>query len=142
MVDSVWKTTPRSRRHPVTATNEKIVEKIHNMVLNNSRLQVGEISKVMCISIERMRHILAMSKVFLHKVGSTFVNTEQKHVQCQISRDYLAWTEKNTPDFLRQFVTTDENWIQYYIPEKNRNRNNGSTGLSAFKERKSCSIGW
>ncbi|KAJ4450881.1 hypothetical protein ANN_02314 [Periplaneta americana] len=52
---------------PVTATSEEIIEKIHDMVLNDSRFKVREISDVMRMSTERVYHILVnvldMSKI-------------------------------------------------------------------------------
>ncbi|KAJ4447621.1 hypothetical protein ANN_09628 [Periplaneta americana] len=46
MVESV-EDDPRSGRHPVTATSEEIVEKIHDKVLNDRRMKVQEISEVL-----------------------------------------------------------------------------------------------
>lgn len=106
--------------HPVTATSEEIIEKIHDMMLNDRRLKVREISEVMRISTERARQILVnvlgMSKVSARWIPH-LLTQEQKHVQCQISRDFLARFEKYMPDFFRQFVTTDETYIHYYISD-------------------------
>ncbi|CAG9782497.1 unnamed protein product [Diatraea saccharalis] len=45
------------------------------------------------------------------------LTVDQKRVRMQISQKFLDLFKRNTTDFLRRFVTTDETWVHHYIPE-------------------------
>jgi histone-lysine N-methyltransferase SETMAR len=44
--------------HPKSATPPKIIEQVHDMVLDDRRMKAREITETMGISKERVRHIL------------------------------------------------------------------------------------
>ena len=70
------------------------------MAMNDHLLKVCKISEVMCISTGASYLSQGIWYVHdLYKAGAAF-NTEEKHDQCQISKDYLAYFVKNTSNFL------------------------------------------
>ncbi|XP_076546269.1 uncharacterized protein LOC143305669 [Osmia lignaria lignaria] len=107
---------------PKTATTEEIITKVHNIVLQDRRMKVSEIAKDMGISDERVHHILTkelgMKKLSARWVPRLLTDCEnQKHIRMQISQDCLDRFKKNTTNFIRRFVTTDETWIHHYTPK-------------------------
>jgi histone-lysine N-methyltransferase SETMAR len=48
---------PRDGR-PKSATTPKIIEQVHDMLLDDRRMKVREIAETICISKERVRYIL------------------------------------------------------------------------------------
>ncbi|XP_017794503.1 PREDICTED: uncharacterized protein LOC108576094 [Habropoda laboriosa] len=105
---------------PKTATTEEIMIKVHNIVLQDRRLKVSEIARDVGISDERVHHILT-KELGMKKLSARWVPrllTESlKHIRMQDSQDCLDRFKKNTTDFIRRFVTTDETWIHHYTPE-------------------------
>ena len=105
---------------PKEATSQEIVDKIHNIVLNNRRLKVREISETVNISVGRVWHILhecmGMRKMSARWVPR-FLTVDQKRTRVVASEQCLGMFQRNSKAFLRRYVTVDETWIHYYTPE-------------------------
>lgn len=132
---------PRSGR-PSTSTTSENIDKIHKMVLEDRRLKVREISDTIGISTERVFHILT-DELGLKKISARWVprllTEEQKCNRVEISRENLALFRRNTSDFLRRFITTDETWIHHYIPEtKEQSKQWKHSGSPPPKKAKTC----
>ncbi|CEF59878.1 Transposase, type 1 family-containing protein [Strongyloides ratti] len=110
---------PRSGR-PKIATTKEIIEKVHEMIMNDRRLTVSEIAEKMEISEERTYHIiteeLEMKKMFAIWVPNS-LTIDQKRTRVQISKECLNLFLKDKRDFMRRFTTTNETWILYNNPE-------------------------
>lgn len=110
---------PRSGR-PKSSSTSEIVQKVHEMVLQDRRLKVSDIATSMDISTERV-HFILHKELDMKKLTARWVprllTVEQKQVRMNLSRECLARFQKNKTDFMRKFVTTDETWIHYHTPE-------------------------
>lgn len=110
---------PRTGR-PKTVTTPDIVDKVHDIVLNDRRLKLSEIAEMVKISKERV-HFIITQELDMHKLSARWVprllSAENKRVRCQMSQAGLATLNKNRVDFFRRFVTMDETWVHYYTPE-------------------------
>ena len=78
-----------------------------------------EIAEIVSISIERVLHILhthlCMRKLCARWVR--FLTIDHKRICVAISKNNLAYFNRNPNEFLRRFVTMDETWIHQYTPE-------------------------
>lgn len=105
---------------PKSVTTTEMVSKIHDMVLKDRRLKLAEIANVVGISKERVFNIVTQ-ELGMKKLSARWVprllTLDQKRVRMQISQECLDRFMKNTTDFVRRFVTTDETWVHYYTPE-------------------------
>jgi len=59
----------------------------------------------------------------------------------EMSEQSLTHFKRNQQDFLRQFVTTDETWVNYYTPETKQESINGNM-LSQHHQRNQRQYGW
>ena len=105
---------------PKTATTEDNVIKIHGLVLADHRLKVREIAETVGISKDRVDHILheilGMRKLSARWM-SRLLTPDNKCNRETISEHCLTLFKRNSKEFLRRFVTVDETWIHWYIPE-------------------------
>lgn len=103
-----------------TGATDVNTEKVHNMVLDDRRLKVYEISKAIGLSEERVRHILH-NELGVRKLCTRWVpislNADEKQMRKRMSQHGLNLFEKNPTEFMRRFVTTDETWVHHYTPE-------------------------
>lgn len=110
---------PRSGR-PKTASSDKMIEKIHRMILNDRRSKVRELADATNISTERVYHILT-DELGMRKLSARWVprllTPEQKIVRVVHSEECLDIFERDPKEFLRRYVTVDETWVHYYTPE-------------------------
>ena len=110
---------PRTGR-PKTATNDEMVDKVHDVVLADRRLKLKEIAETIGISEERVGHILheilGMKKLSARWVPR-LLTPEQKRNRVTVFEECLAMIQRNPKDFFMRFVTVDETWIHHYIPE-------------------------
>ncbi|GFT21120.1 histone-lysine N-methyltransferase SETMAR [Trichonephila clavipes] len=87
----------RSRR-PNTETTDENIAKVHQMVLDDSRIKVREIAEVMNMSNERLCHILnqhlGMRKLSMRRMPH-LLTLDQKRVSINISNDLLAEFRRN-----------------------------------------------
>lgn len=110
---------PREGR-PKTATTPEIIEKIHVIVMDDRRVKVREIAKIVGISEERVRNILHQ-ELGMRKLCARWVphllNADQKLMRKQFSQQSLDRFNSNRTDFVRRLVTMDETWVHHYTPE-------------------------
>ncbi|XP_025263254.1 histone-lysine N-methyltransferase SETMAR-like [Camponotus floridanus] len=104
---------------PKTATNEEIIQKIHDSVLNDRRIKMRELSHIANISIDRVHNILH-EHLHMKKLSARWVprllTVDQKRIRMNISQECLDMFERNSAEFLRRFITVDEIRI-HYTPE-------------------------
>lgn len=102
---------------PKTATTDEIVEKVHQIVMEDRRLKLDEIAEASGISHERAHNILhehlGMRKLTARWVPR-FLTIEHKRVRVNFSKECLERFKCDTIDFLHRFVTVDEIWIHHY----------------------------
>ena len=95
-------------------------EKVHQVVLDNRRVKVREITKVVNISKERVYHIL-YQHLGIRKFSARWVprllTVDQKRVRMNISNPLLAQFRRNKTEFWRRLIIVDETWIHHYTPE-------------------------
>ena len=96
------------------------VNKIHDLVLKDRRLKVREIAETVCISKDCVGHIL-LEILRMRKLSARWVPrllTPDNKRKCETtSEQCLTLFKRNPKEFLRRFLTVDETWIQWYIPE-------------------------
>ncbi|XP_030760797.1 protein GVQW3-like [Sitophilus oryzae] len=85
---------------PKTATTDDNIAKVHQMVLDDRRIKVREITEIMNISKERVCHILGMRKLSARWVPR-LLTLDQKRVGMNISGHFYgktaSFTEKENP---------------------------------------------
>ncbi|CAK9833202.1 Mariner Mos1 transposase [Anthophora retusa] len=125
---------------PVAVTTPENVKKIHDMVMNDRRVKVRDISQAVNISIDRVHNILheqlQMKKLSARWVPRLLTN-DQKRDRVKRCKDNLKLFQRNPHEFLRRFITVDETWIHHYQPEtKEQSKQWVSVGESAPKKAK------
>lgn len=112
----------RSGRPKEVVTDENI-KKIHKMILNDRKMKLIEIAEALKISKERVGHIIHQY-LDMRKLCAKWVPREltfdQKQQRVDDSERCLQLLTRNTPEFLRRYVTMDETWLHHYTPESNR----------------------
>jgi hypothetical protein len=105
---------------PVEATTPEIVDKIHDMVMDDRRVKVLEIASAVGISSERVHNILHQH-LNMRKLSARWVlrllTVDQKRNQVRCSKDNLQLFQRNPQDFGHRFITVDKTWIHHYTPE-------------------------
>ena len=81
-----------------------MINKIHDIVLNDPKVKVCEIAEIASISNERVVNILhahlCMRKLFARWVPRLFAS-DQKHIRVITSELNLAYFNRNSKEFLR-----------------------------------------
>ena len=94
--------------------------KIHDIVLDDPKVKVREIAKIVSISTECVVNILhthlCMRKLYERWVPR-LLTIDQKRIHMTISARNLAYFNRNPKEFLRRFVTMDETWIHHCTPD-------------------------
>ena len=119
-------------------TSQEMINKIHDIVLDDRRLKVREISETVNISVGRVWQILheCLSK---RKLSARWVprllTADHKRARVVASEQCLGMLQHNSKEFLRLYVTVDKTWIHYYTPEtKNKSKMWTGPGESAPKK--------
>ena len=125
---------------PKSATTPELIDRVHDMVLEDRRVKLREIAEAVGISVERVGHILH-KELHMNKLCAIWVprilTPEQKRNRMTMSQHALELYNKNPADFLRRFITIDETWIHHYTPEsKQQSKQWTEAGSSAPKEAK------
>lgn len=125
---------------PNEVTTPEIIEKIHDIVLQDRRVKVREIAEIVRISDERVRNILH-EHLDMRKVSARWVprllTIDQKRIRVTTSEANLAMFKRNKKEFLRRFITVDETWIHHHTPEtKQQSKQWITTGEPAPKKAK------
>jgi len=128
---------PREGR-PKSATTPEIIEQVHDMVLDDRRMKVREITETIGISKERVGYILHeeldMKKLYARWVLH-LLTADQKRTRMKISEQCLERFNKNKTDFMRRCITMDETWIHHYTPEsRQQSKQWTEAGCSAPKK--------
>ena len=94
---------------PKEVTSQKMIDKIHDIVLNNDRqLKVREISETVNISVGRVWHILnqclGMRKLSARWVPR-FLTADHKRAHVVASEQCLGMFQRNSKEFLRRYAT-------------------------------------
>jgi len=131
---------PREGR-PKSATTPEIIEQVHDMVLDDRRMKVREISETIGIPKERVGYIvheeLDMKKLCAKWVPR-LITADQKRTCMKISEQRLESFDKSKTDFVHRFITMDEAWIHHYTPEsKQQSKQWTEAGCSAPKKTRS-----
>lgn len=108
---------------PKEVTTPEMIEKVHDIVLNDRKVKVREIVDILNISYERVHHILH-EHLHMKKLSARWVprslTVDQKRNRVTTSEQSLAMLTRNPAEFLRRFITVDETWIHYYTPESSK----------------------
>lgn len=108
---------------PNEITTSDMVEKIHDIVLDDPKLKVRELAKMVNISTERVLNILhkflGMKKLCARWVPRV-LTIDQKRIRVLTSQRNLTNYTRNSSEFLRLFITMDETWIHHYTPESSQ----------------------
>ncbi|EYC30978.1 hypothetical protein Y032_0004g1883 [Ancylostoma ceylanicum] len=124
---------------PKSATTPEIIDKVHDMVLDDRRVKVNEIEEALGISHERVIHILH-NELGLKKLSARWVphllTPEQKRIRARTSAECLEIFRKNPTDFKRRLITMDETWIHHYTPETKNSQNSGLETENRFQRRR------
>ncbi|GBP83022.1 Histone-lysine N-methyltransferase SETMAR [Eumeta japonica] len=98
----------------------EIVNKIHEMILDDRRMKVRKLAHAIGISTERVHHILH-EYLDMRKLSARWVpqllTLDHKRNRVTTSKECLAMFSRNSDEFLRRFVTVDETWIHHNTPE-------------------------
>lgn len=105
---------------PVEVTTPEIIDKIHDMIMEDRRLKVREIAEAIGISNDRVHNILH-NHLQMKKLSARWVprllTIDQKRNRVKCCESGLKLFQSNPQEFLRRFITVDETWIHYYTPE-------------------------
>lgn len=103
-----------------TAVNSGTIAKVKELVMENRRMTVRELSTLVGIStgsIETILHEhLNLSKVSARWVPRQLTVFHKEH-RAQISKELLARYEEDGEAFLERIVTSDETWVHHFTPE-------------------------
>ena len=126
---------------PKSAATPKIIEQVHDMILDDWRVKVREIADPVGVSKEHEGYILHeeldMKKLCARWVPCLFT-ADQKHTCMKISEQCLEHFKKNKTDFVHQFIAMDETWIYHYTPEsKQQSKQWTEAGCSVPKRTRS-----
>ena len=129
--------SPRTGR-PKSCTTPEIINKVHDIVLEDRRLKMSEIVKPVSISDERVHQILT-EELGMKKLSARWVlrllTSDHKCMQIQAFQECLDCFKKNPKDFIHRFVTTDETWVHYFTLETKNSRNNGCIVIRRLQNR-------
>ena len=104
---------------PSTSRNNDIIETVQELVIEDRRLTVREISDDLDISIGSCHSILTQD-LGMRRVAAKFVprllTDDQKQARLSACTDLLQCVEEE-PSFLNKVITGDETWVYGYDPE-------------------------
>ena len=105
---------------PNKITAPEMINIIHNIVLNDPKVKLREIAKILSISTERVDNILH-THLWIRKLCARwvprFLTIDQKSIRVTTSEQNLAYFNCNPKEFLRRFLTMDEKWLHHYTPK-------------------------
>jgi len=105
---------------PKTVTTPEIIDKIHEVILEDRQISAKSIAEQLGISREWVGSInhedLDIRKLFAKWVPKC-LNADQKLQWCQSSDQLLEYFRRDPNDFLTRLVTMDETWLYHYDPE-------------------------
>ena len=104
---------------PIFATSPEMIDKVHDMILQDRRISIKMIEQSLKISQERILHIIH-KELEMRKLSAKWVpkclNSDQKRKRVETSKKILAHFDENH-DFSHRLLTVDETWLYHYDPE-------------------------
>ena len=94
-----------------------MINKVHDIVLNDPKVKVRKIADIVSISTERVvntLHIYLCMRKLCARWVPWLLRIEQKWIRVTTSEQNLAYFNRNPKQFLRRFVTMNETWIHHY----------------------------
>ena len=118
-VDSV-EDVPNARR-PKTATSQKIVEKVTNLVATDARFTTRHIAKFVGIS-EGAAHTILRRDLKVKRISARWIphllKKEQKLARVRIAKQLLKRFPKYNNRPFANIITSDETWVHFYEPKR------------------------
>ena len=119
VVDSV-EDAPYARR-PKTATSQKIVEKVTNLVATDARSTTRHIAKCVGISVGAA-HTILRRDLKMRKISARWiphlVTKEQKLARVRIAKQLLKQLPKHNNRSFANIIAGDETWFNFYEPRR------------------------
>ena len=105
---------------PFTSTNPEQVAAVRELVRDDPRMSISEVSEQVGISFGSVQTILkeelGLSKLSCRWIPKLLTN-EQKQRWVEVSEALVARWQVEGREFLQQIVTGDESWFFFYEPE-------------------------
>ena len=118
-VDSV-EDAPHARR-PKTATSQKIVEKVTNLVATDARFTTRHIAKCVGISVGAA-HTILRRDLKMRRISARWiphlVTKEQKLARVRIAKQLLKQFPKCNNQSFAYSIIGDETWVHFYEPKR------------------------
>ena len=99
-----------------------MINKLHDILLNDPKVKVREIAEILSISIERVVNILH-THLCMRKLWARWVprlrTIDQKRIRVATLEQNLAYFNRNPKEFLRRFVTMDATWSTTILSKRN-----------------------
>ena len=101
-------------------TTPEIIDQIHELILEESRILTNSIGEQPGISRERVGSII-YENLDMRKLSAKWfpkcLNAAQKRQRRQSSEQILEFFRRAQNNFLSRLVTMDETWLYHYNPE-------------------------
>ena len=108
-------------RHPKTATSQKIVEKVTNLVATDARFTTRHIAKCVGISVGA-GHIILRRDLKMRTISARWiphlVTKEQKFAHVRIAKQLLKQFPKYNNQPFANIITGNETWAHFYEPKR------------------------
>ena len=110
-------------RRPRTSITSENVTRVEQLILDNRRITVREISEAVGISVGSVEDIVHKELQF-SKVSARWVprilTSEQRAKRVEVCNDLLQRYEEEGETFLESILTCDETWVHYSTPESKK----------------------
>jgi len=134
---------PRPGRRK-TVTTPQIIDRIHELILEDRRISAKSIAEQLGILRERVGSIIHEDLDMRHlstKWAPKCLNTDQKRQRYQSSEQLLEFFRRDPNDFQSRLVTMEETWLYHNDPDTKQQsvewRHSGSPGPKKFRVQKS-----
>jgi len=101
-------------------TTPEIIDKIHELILEDRRISAKSIAEQLGISRERVGSI-THEDMDMRKLSAKWLpkclNADQKRQRCQSSEQIWDFFRRDPNDFLSRLVTMGKTWLYHYDPE-------------------------
>ena len=105
---------------PKTVNIPEIIEQIHELIFEESRISSKSRAEQLGISRERVGSVIHET-LDMRKLSAKWVpkclNADQKRQRCQSSEQLLEFFRRDPNDFLSRLLTMEETWLYQYDPE-------------------------
>ena len=131
--------------HPSDATDEKMCNKVQDLVYSNRRIKLEEIANALHISHGSVSTTLH-DRLGMHKLTARWVpkslSDEQMATRASVYSALLKHFRSKEDDFLSLLVTVDETLVHYYEPENKAQSPECRAGVSEAKEVQNATLCW